>query len=43
MNLTSAGLGILGQRWPREKKGAKGQVGCSWEGWPSRESGQHEA
>lgn len=37
MHLTSAGLGMLGLRWPDEKRRPKGQVGCSWERWPKGE------
>lgn len=35
MNLTSAGLGMLGLQWPHYKGwGPKGQVGYSCESWP---------
>lgn len=43
MNLTLAGLGMLGLWWPHETKGeAKGQVGSSWESWPIKMSGEHK-
>lgn len=36
MNLTSAGLEILGLRWPHEKKGGtRDKWAVFWESWPT--------